>query len=281
MPHDVPSAKSVGAVRRPGQRGLTVRLRGSHLDEGLVRLADFLGFFKHVQTTLTHVDRIVSKGQRTADYVIVDLQMGSAAAEILPVPRPSMPDVGDRISGGWLTAVRTIEVDGQRPEGFDDEALEAFGKLSRQLGKAASGADVSYGGSEAEITPKMEAAVESILGETTSALGSVSGSLDAINAHDTHTFYIYPAIAPRRVTCRFPKAMLPEAGAALTQHVTVEGTMHYRAGDALPRSVDVQRLILHPPNAELPTLASMRGSVPSITGGMTSVEFIRSLRDAK
>jgi len=281
MPHQVPSSTQASASDPQVPRGVTVRLRGSDRRGGRVRLADFLGFFGAVRMTLVHVDRIVSGGDRAADYVIADLHMSTPAVEILPVPRPNMPDSAAQIPGRWVGALHDIQVDGRRPVGFDDSALEAFGKLSRQLGTGVSAADVAYGDLTAEITPQIHEAVERILGETTTSLGSVSGSLDAINAHAQNTFYIYPAVSPGRIPCRFPKEMIPEAGAALTRHVTVEGLMHYRAGEALPKEVEVQQLIVHPREDELPTLGSLRGSAPDMTGGMTSVQFVRSLRDAE
>ena len=67
---------------------------------------------------------------------------------------------------------------------------------------------------------------------------------------------------------------------ALKKYVTVHGLMGYRIGNPFPISITVERFEINPPEQELPTLASLRGLAPDLTGGLSSEEYIRQLRDA-
>jgi hypothetical protein len=261
---------------------LTARLAGRPEDQGRVYLRDFLSFFEDVLAALRKVDEIVSDGRETAHYRVAELATGSAAMEIEAVPRPGMPDHGPLICARFTEAALDLEQAGIRPPGFDYDAFQAFRKLARPLRRGAQSVEFEHETTLVLVTSRLEANVERLLGHEVTTRGAVSGQLDVVNVHDAPcTFRIYPVVGPGRVTCRFSKALLPQVGAALNRHVTVAGVLHYRAEEPFPYEVDAQALEIHPPEDELPTLDSLRGMAPEITGDMDTVSFLRMLRSGE
>ncbi|MGH8003743.1 MAG: hypothetical protein ACRECJ_03345, partial [Limisphaerales bacterium] len=62
--------------------------------------------------------------------------------------------------------------------------------------------------------------------------------------------------------------------------VSVSGTLRYKKREVFPYQIDVKNLDIYPPSKKLPSLNSLRGMAPNVTGGLDSVTFIRKLRDA-
>ena len=60
----------------------------------------------------------------------------------------------------------------------------------------------------------------------------------------------------------------------------MSGTLRYKQNEVFPYQIDVEKIEIHPPEEELPTLASLRGIAPDMTGSLDSVEFVRKLRNA-
>ena len=127
----------------------------------------------------------------------------------------------------------------------------------------------------------MVRSIDRLLGPESIQTGSISGKLDAINVHNkVNKFYLYPAIGPKKVMCRFPENMVREAIGAIQGHIEVTGTFKYRRRDFFPYEIEVDKFQLFPPISELPSLMSLRGIAPDATGGLDSVAFVRERRDA-
>jgi hypothetical protein len=66
---------------------------------------------------------------------------------------------------------------------------------------------------------------------------------------------------------------------AIKRNITVSGTLYFHQDKPFPDKVLVKNMELHPDDNELPTLGSLRGIAPNCSGGMDSVDYVRSVRD--
>jgi len=257
-------------------------LCGRPEDQGRVYLHEFVGFLGDVLAALRKVDEIVSGGRETTRYRIARLSTSRATAHIEAVPRRRMPDNGALVVRRFTEAVIDIEERGTRPSNFSYEAFEAFRRLAVPLRRGIQGVEFEYGTTLVAVTPRLEANIDRVLGREVRSHGTVSGTLELVNVHRApYTMRVYPIVGPGRVTCRFPKAMLPQVGAALNRYVTVAGVLRYRMEEPFPYEMDVDTLEAHPPEDELPTLGSLRGMAPQLTGDLDTADFIRALRSGE
>lgn len=133
-----------------------------------------------------------------------------------------------------------------------------------------------------EVGLEMPRAANAALSVETKALGEVEGRLESMNIRgDRSVFHIYPAVGPDKVECFFPADKLEDARNALTHRIRVRGELTYPAQSGFPRSVKVGSIERLPDDDALPSLMSLRGIAPDLTGGLSSEEFVRGLRNAE
>ena len=112
-------------------------------------------------------------------------------------------------------------------------------------------------------------------------VGTVDGKLEKINIHNgVNTFRIYSELSVMPyVDCKFPSELCEQAQSALGRYVSVLGECFYRPGAPFPYKVTVREMNILPPTADLPTLSDLYGIAPNATGGLSSEDFVRKLRD--
>jgi hypothetical protein len=185
------------------------------------------------------------------------------------------------------TVLRLLEGDlgalaqGRAPERpIPSHLLVAYERLGKPLQRHLQLVKVDGPSRRFEIGRSVGSVIQKIMAEGTTAVGSVTGFLDAVNVHGAPRFYLYPVLSRQKVDCRFPKEMISEVGKALTRYVAVSGVLSYGRHDAFPRRVEAEDLHVMPPADELPSLKSLRGTAPGVTGDLDSVAFVREARDA-
>jgi hypothetical protein len=149
------------------------------------------------------------------------------------------------------------------------------------LGASVSRITVTDDGHPFDATSALEQQLDKVAARGFAATGSVSGHVDALSVHNEWVFSIYPDIYPGRVACHFRSEHLDAVREAVRRHVTVTGRLFYHWGAPFPHRVDVERVEIHPPVEQLPTLRSLLGAVPNLTGGLESVEYLRRKRHAE
>ena len=80
--------------------------------------------------------------------------------------------------------------------------------------------------------------------------------------------------------CEFPEEMLAQVQKALGRYVEVYGDCRFRGGRGFAYKAKVERMRIFPPKEEQVTFADIRGIAPGMTGGKSSVEFVRESRAA-
>jgi len=123
--------------------------------------------------------------------------------------------------------------------------------------------------------------VKKIVGEDMVYYGDVSGILEQVNIHGKkRDFYLYPVSGAPRIKCRFTKEDLEIGINSVNRYLKVTGRVKYHQKSSHPYEIDVDlgKVVVFPPEKELPTLFDLRGIAPDATGDLTTEEFISRLR---
>ncbi len=88
--------------------------------------------------------------------------------------------------------------------------------------------------------------------------GTLDGRLEAIQDKSGLSFSIRDPVFNQAIRCSFPESLLSKALAAFRKRVEVSGVIHYRK-NGKPVSIDVADIEILLDDADLPTLADVRG----------------------
>lgn len=104
-------------------------------------------------------------------------------------------------------------------------------------------------------------------------IGSVTGTLESINVHGKREASLYNELDRRRVVVSFPEADYTRVHTALRRRVEVFGVVQEDA-DGRPIRLRLQDLEVLLNDDQLPSLGSLAGSMPDLTGGGTAEEHL-------
>jgi len=91
-----------------------------------------------------------------------------------------------------------------------------------------------------------------------SDFGTIEGKLETIQDHGALEIRIRDVMYRAAVRCRFPESMLPIVFDSFRKRVEVSGIVHFRK-NGTPISIDVEKLVRLPDDAELPTAFDVKG----------------------
>ena len=271
------------AIVRAGER-ITVELVGASEDDGHLRLSEFIKQLQAVKSALKQTERtITGKDEPELYYRIVKVRHSSPLSVTIE-PTPLKPEEGREIAKStikkFFTTLHMIDKQTDAPEDFDLPALEAYRDLGTMLDKHVAGITITTSRRrKVQIDKKFETKVSEIIGPDELIEGSLSGMLEWLNLHNTSVFHIYPVIGAKKVVCNFPKRLKEKVKAAIDSHVEAYGELRYKKWGDFPYAMNVSDLDILPPDDELPTLFDLRGIAPNATGGISSAEFVRAIRD--
>jgi len=261
---------------------ITIEVKGTHQDEEHVRLSDFISQLQAIWEALKHTERVLTGTKKqTVYYRIVGLSHRSPAA-VVAEGLSLIPDEdnSDQVTEAFMSNIDKIMKGEAISENIDFEALQAYGEMGKYIEKGIDVLVLTSDDYNVNITKEIGGRVQLLQGVEYTTIGSVSGRIEAINIHEgKNEFRIYPIIGPKKVVCNFPSRLEQEAVESLAHKVTVYGEMKYRPRDKFPHALNVDKIIVHPPDDELPKLGELRGIAPNMTGGMSSEDFVRTLRD--
>ncbi|MBI4247370.1 MAG: hypothetical protein HY614_09290 [Candidatus Rokubacteria bacterium] len=262
-------------------RTIGFRLEGSVEDAGRVRFPDLIDFLQRLRVALKRVEGTVTGSEHsTVYYRIVEMAVSSAEIVLEAVPEGLEQDLTPEILGRIDTSLSSVIEGGPSPAWLNRELLETLKGLTVPLRRHVRTIHILRPRRSFTLSREFELNIERILGEDLTAIGSVSGFLDAINVHGVHHFHIYPLVGPTKILCVFPDDLLPDVRKGLKRNVVVAGVLRYKMNEAFPHQVDVESIEVMPVAEDLPTLRSIRGLAPEATGALDSVAFVRQLRDA-
>lgn len=261
---------------------ITMRLTGLDDDEGDVRLGEFVLQLEILKKALTETQKLIS-GVQIAYFKVVDLRQNSPAQiviEAVPV-KPEHETETRRLVDDFFSNIISID-NGKSPEGFNYETFDAYKDLtSLREKKKLTEIVISRNGNQPNYLLDLSRKIDGIVGTDEYEMGTYSGMLESINIHNQNTFHIYPLAYFPKLKCHFPLPLRADAISAIGRYVTVFGEKKFKSNmvNGLPYEMFAQKIEVHPDETDLPTLSQLRGIAPNITGGKSSEDFIRGIRN--
>jgi hypothetical protein len=275
---------------------ITLQIEGVAEEKGHVTLSAFLSQLEAVKAALKQTERIITGEEEASVYYrIIDLRHTSPATVVLEaVPFSSRPqwkpkkrastireDYSRPVVRRFFHSLRGIREKKERPERSDLQLLQAYRNLSASLQKDVSSVKLTDSDETVDIDRRFQAAIDDIIGPDELLEGTVNGTLERLNLHNTTRFDIFPTIGPKQVTCDFKPELKANVIAAVDRYISVTGKLRYKRLENFPYAINAERIEILPPEDELPTLLDIRGIAPNFTEGKNALEFLKELRDAE
>ena len=224
---------------------------------------------------------ISHESRSTLEWLITNVSAGSLILETKS--RSTMPekDFGHGIVDAYLTGWAHIEHAGTSPPYLSEAGMNAARRIVQRIGKeGVTGVEISSIDRRITLTGRAFDNVERLVSETDKSPGSVEGTLETVSIHGSYRFTIYHSRTKKAIRCDIPAGsdLLDQAKEALGSRVLVAGLLRTNmCGE--PLRILANTLRIFPENQELPSIASLGGRYPDLTGDVTTRDFIRSIRD--
>lgn len=264
---------------------ITLQIEGVPSEDGHVLLADFLERVENLLSTLNGIDKIVGQTNKpTLNYRIVAVSHSSPLSfTIEPIlkkgtTKPDPQHIQTR-HARFFKEMRAVHSNEVISPDVDDSVLEHMRSLVEGLGTDFTSARVFNSEADVALDSVFETNVRRLLDEEDSSYGSEEGMLEAVNIHGkTRTCWIYPRIGAQRIRCDFLPGTRDQIRENLGNYVRVEGLKYFRPNSPFPFRVAVKDF--EPIGDDEPVnLKDIGGIAPHATGGMSSVDFVRRIRD--
>ena len=275
---------------------ITLQLEGALEDNGHVTLSAFLSQLEAVKAALKQTERLVSgEDEPSVYYRIVDLRHSSPATMVLEavslLNRPQAEvkkrrlkkrgDYSQATVQHFFSSLKQIREEKQAPPRADLQALQAYKNLAASLQKDVSEVRLMNGGDSVDIDTTFQKAIDEIIGPDQLFEGSISGTLEKLNLHNTTRFDIFPPIGPRQVACDFSPALKEAVIGAIDKYVCVTGKLRYKRLEGFPYAINADSIEVLPPEDGLPTLLDIKGMAPDLTRGLSTEAFLEDIRNGE
>ena len=259
---------------------ITVRFVGAHEDGGDVRFGAFIKKLEAMKDSLAETDKVVSEGERSADYKVVDLRHSSPSIVVIeatPIDEEHIESAA-LVMDTFYETLAGLQNRGDVPAGFDYNALQKFKGLE-PTGKGITEISFSRNGDELRISSDLSDNINFVLGPDEYEEGSVTGMLQHLNVHGKQKiFTIYPTAGEPKLPCSFQEGLRASVVEAVDRYVEVSGTLKYKARNVYPYFMLAENIEIYPDEASLPSAGELFGIAPDATGDRSSEEFVRELR---
>jgi hypothetical protein len=225
---------------------ITLKLRGTEPEGGLIRLDDFLRQLRALEEALTSLDR-GEHGESTLYYRIVKSQNSPSRIVIEPVLKPSLKGKGlggrfshypRQIQHHFFNTIRSINED-TAGELAGEPVVNAIADLLQGLGSEFETGELVNGKTRIKLDENFKEKVSNLIIPDHRSYGSVEGELLALNvSRGRRQFGIYPSVGPKSVLCTFPEHLFSEAYAYVRKRVRVYGTKLFRRDTGFPFKIE-------------------------------------------
>lgn len=167
------------------------------------------------------------------------------------------------------------------PSSFDEPARRVIRRIITRVKKVAPVTTIEAIGHEPLLIKRPETTIPRKIKrkESYAAWSSIDGDLDVISVRHQPSFVIYEHGTQHRVRCIFPDAWMVMVKNYLGHRVIAEGYIHYRDDD-VPVSLSQPTSLEIVPEPKQQDISAYRGSLAGITGGMSSYDYVRQLRES-
>lgn len=235
---------------------LTLKIEGAHItaDRFLKAISSFVALINDVAETVTQ--------ERAAFRWIVSVESGSAVVHFRPEPNkadpallaPSMKAVSDGIS--------MLSRRAERPRYWSDSALRKAKDLSEVLDVESGALDhvtVRAFQKPIEVTRKISANVDALIGAEYKSLGTIEGRLRTVTEAGGVHFVVQDPLTHNNIRCFMTdEDDVTQYIQAFRKRVAVYGEVRHRK-DGVPISISVQRFRVLREAGDLPRAADVRG----------------------
>lgn len=242
-----------------------------------VSLGLFQKTIEDIQRLITDVDYAVTQERGARRWVISELRSSVPTITLRPLLEND-ETVEAIVKGVGVVTRGSLEP----PAYFTEQALEDLKRMRRLfMGRdRAKHLEFSLNGRDKTIIWKDIAdKVERILAGGYWNLGSIEGTLEAINLHGNPTFTVWDRVSRSPVRCRFPKEQdwKEKVKYLLEKRVLVSGKVNYFR-NGIPRSVTNIAAMedATPPST---TEKGTYGSIPLDKEAPDSVSFLHKIRE--
>jgi len=252
-------------------------------DNKLLRLNDMQSFMRTLQTALDEVAQDLSQTEEHGvSYEIAEAHVGSFALSLRAVGSQFAKANPAECLSVFSSDIRNVAQQRYRP-GISSQLLRSYTALVRTLSPINATVTIQYRESAVLIDRQFRETVRNAWKERVSDNVTVTGNLDAVNAHGgQYMFYLYPKLEHAgRVDCIFNPSMLHAVAELLKrkQLVKVTGRGHFGPVGMYPFKVEVNDLPTELiPNG--PRLRSYVGGLELVPKGLTASEYLQRNRKA-
>lgn len=257
-----------------------------HAHEGRLLWADLRRAIEENIHALNGVGRALSDSDTLpGSWRVEKLSMNSPVEAVLAFDAPPDTELPDQWIPTFVAGMQLLEEREVQPEGFSDEVMANLANLVplrkridsieyRSNGDAAKTSAVATGRAAA-IHAKNKAARPKYYYAT----GELRGQLGQITAHGrTHEFVIYDELDDHEISCHFAKDELRDVAKAIERRVAVFGKITYDRRDR-PIRMEIKSWGILRDDSELASLDEMNQALAPLPQGMSSEDYVRSLRE--
>lgn len=250
-----------------------------HPDADSLWLETLLRAIEDVRRLVKDVDLAVTRERKGRPWAVTRLQ--STVPTITLEPAVDGSQVVDAIAEG-LRVLAGEEEPREAPRYFSEDALDHLREMRHLFRGKYRARRIVFSTDKqpriAVVSEDIDEKVARVLRGSYAMLGSLEGTLEAINTHPKPPkFTIWERVTGRPVRCSFPKEWLERVKGLLEARVLVGGQVTYFR-NGMPRSIaHLRELRDMTPDPSLPRAEF--GSIPDLTGGKDVDEYLRSVRE--
>jgi len=261
---------------------LTLHLDGVKSDGGDVRLAVFAEKLSTLRVALQETDKFLyGIDTPTIDFLVTNLSHKSpAAVSIAAQPNGIIAEHQGRVFSHFSELLAKITSGAYVVASANHQLLTSLKDLISGYGKKYQQMWLSFKGETvAAVSDETLENLKQLLAKRYTSIGSIKGTIKKYNSQaDKKTFHLSLFIGGQ-VKCFFEEDLLAKASAAVEKNVTIHGLLKYQEGDFFPYEVSVRDIEIMEPDASYQTLSGLIGTAKGITGGQSSEEFIKNIRN--
>ena len=250
-------------------------------DIGTIPLPTFVNAVENWLEVLRDLDAAISRrAGGTLDWVVTDLGTGSLCLEAEARSRIEDVNCAPQVALAAVNGLDRLEREGTTPPYMSEQGLKKVQEFVRTIGRhGVVGIRVAYETSEATLSARASANVDQLLPTRYTSVGSIEKRLEMISVHRKPRFVVYHDPTNKAVSCAFPEQWLEDVKNALGRRVNVAGVVHWNYKGE-PTRIEGEDLRVLDSATALPSIAELAGSMPDLTGELTTDEYIRRIRGA-
>ena len=259
---------------------LTIRVEGREGHDAGVPLGSFLQTMKESLGMLADLSRELSNGRDSLDWRIIEASYTNPLMLVIEGRARNDGRQPQRVTEELVRGLTDLE-QGRDPARFTVSSL----RNAKSLAQTVSRDGISSFVFEAPNLPPIAPTQKTVISATKilkrrfyDEISTLEGTLETIDVHDKQVFGIFDPLTNDKIICHFDDSLRERVVAALTHRVSVEGIVRFKRS-GVPVSIQVQDFEIMPGMQDLPQFDE--GETLDITGGVSSEDYVRSLRDAE